>query len=115
MVDRRTERYIYLDSGKLKESKRKYYFVNIRKKNNFFELRYKQIGKDTYNGKLKKSKKKKLIVNNRQNYLLGRVEISLNKMKVGKFVILNGSKKDILSMSKKIKLKNLVNKPFSEL
>src|SRR3989338_1303168 len=87
LVDRRTERYIYLDSGKLKESKRKYYFVNIRKKNNFFVLRYKQINKDTYNRKLKKSKSRKLIVNKRQNYLLERVEISLNEMNIGKFVI----------------------------
>jgi len=116
LIDKRTENYIYLKSGnKLQRTKRKFYFVIIKKRRNFFELKYKQITKNEYNKILKKEKIKKILSNKRQIYKLNSTQLSFNWMKIGNYVILDGKKKGVLNLSKNLRLKNPVTKLFSDL
>ena len=96
LIDSRTELYNYLDSeNKLQVTKGKYYRVSIKKKRNLFQLTYKMIDKDTYNKTLKKSGVIKTLRNKRHIYRVDSVDVSLNSMKIGKFVISDGKKNDV--------------------
>ncbi len=115
LIDKRSEKYVYLDSGKLRSTRGKLYFVKIKKKRNFFELSYTMIDRKTYEKKLRSSKKRKVVVNKRHIYVLGKIDVSLNEMKAGKFVILDGPKNSVAAAVRKLKLKDVVKKQFSEL
>ena len=114
-IENSIEHYIYLKSGnKLTNIRDKYFFVKITKQNNFFKLRRRKIDRKNYN-RIKKSEAKIILDNKRQIYKYSSTMISLNEMKVGKFVILDGTKQGVLQLAKLLKLKNPVTKPFSEL
>lgn len=114
LIDERTEHYVYLKSGnKLQKMKRKYYFVRIRKKGIFFRLAYLKISKHEYDKILKKEIVKRKLNNKREIWKVYSIVVSLNQMEVGKFVILEGNRSSALA--KKLGLKNIVTKPFSDL
>lgn len=116
LVDKRTEYYVYLKSGgKLQRTKGKFYLVSIKKKGNMFVLNYRKITQNRYNQIKRRSEIKRSLRNRRQIYKLGRTEISFNELEVGKFVILDGTKKDTAILAKRFGLKNPITKPFSEL
>jgi hypothetical protein len=109
---RRKERYTYLKNGdKLTTYKGKYFYVTIKKKNNMFILKKTSITKNIYQSLLPNTKR--ILNNSKSVYKIGLIEISLNEMEVGKFVIIDG--KNPIHLSKALQLKNQITKPFSEL
>jgi len=117
-IGKAVEYYTYLKNGeKLQKTEGNYYLVSIRRHGNFFDLRYKKITKKRYNEILKSEEVLKRIKNRRYVYKLNDSKISLNEMKAGKFVIIEGKKNDIIRLSKKLNLpkKYVVARPFHKL
>jgi len=116
LVDKRIEHYVYLkDGSKLQKTEEKFYLVSIKKRANMFALNHREITQNQYNKIKRNSEIKRILSNKRQIYKLGRMKISFNQLEVGKFVILDGTRKDSSVLARKLGLKRLVTKPFSDL
>ncbi len=114
-VSKHTDHYIYLNSGnKLTYSDGLYFFVVIKKKGKCFLLKKQIISRKAFETLKIKYGVKKTIKNRQEIYNTDKIILSLNTMKIGNFIILDGNKNNITKTAKALGLKNPITKPFSE-